>query len=253
MFSIKRFFEQFKIIWMQNSQRIFLNMGILALLIIFFNFMIFNQYIDKFNFFGFGGVIIAFMTFISSANVFSSLQQTSSGIHYFMTPATITEKYAAVWFYSSFFTIFVYSITIILIYIFSISVGNLFTDFHLSLNLPNSEMLWQGLLGILFYQSFFFLGATVFKKNPFFKTLFCIILFLMVVGIITKVLMIWLIGGIEDMNYQWNLGINDFNDLDKLSKSFDLETYKNIAKMTLTSIPVIFWVIAYFKLKTRQI
>jgi len=253
MFSIKRFFEQFKIIWMQNSQKVFLNIGILTLIIIFINFMIFNQFIDKFSF-GLGGVIIAFMTYISSANVFSSLQQTSSGIHYFMTPATITEKYAAAWFYSSFFTIFVYSITVFLIYIFSISVGNLFTDFHLSLNLPNTELLWSGLLGILFYHSFFFLGATVFKKNPFLKTLLCIILFLMVLGVITKITMVWFIGGIEGMNsYQWNLEINDFSDFDKLSKSFDLETYENIAKMTLTSIPVIFWVIAYFKLKTRQI
>jgi len=253
MFSIKRFFEQFKIIWMQNNQRIFLNIGILSLLIIFINFLIFNQYIDKFNF-GFGGFIIAFMTFISSANVFSSLQQTSSGIHYYMTPATIAEKYAAAWFYSSFFTILVYSITVILIYIASVSVGNLFTDNDLNLNLPNTEMLWKGLLGILFYHSFFFLGATVFKKNPFLKTLLCIILFLMVFGVITKIIMIWFMGGIEDMNsYQWNLEINDISDLEKLSKSFDLETIENIAKMTLTSIPVIFWVIAYFKLKTRQI
>jgi len=171
-----------------------------------------------------------------------------------MTPATITEKYAAAWFYSSFFTIFVYSTTVIFIYIVSVTVGNLFTDFDLSLNLPNTEMLWQGLLSILFYQSFFFLGATIFKKNPFLKTLLCIILFFMVLGGIASVMITMFMGGVEAMNsHHWNIDINGLNDLQYLNLPIDLETIKNIAKMTLISIPVICWVAAYFRLKTRQI
>jgi len=254
MFSIKRFFEQFKIIWMQNSQRIFLNMGIFALIIIFSNYMIFNHYMDTFNF-EFWGFIIAFMTFISSANIFSSLQQTSSGIHYYMTPATITEKYAAAWIYSSFFTIIVYSITVLLVHFVCVSIGNAFTDLNQVIHLPSSEKLWMGFLGILFYHSFFILGATIFKKNPFLKTVLCIILLFMVIGAISTSILTWYMGGIEGMNsYQWDIELNDWSDFEKLDLlMFDVETLVNILKMTLISIPVILWITAYFKLKTRQI
>jgi len=76
----------------------------------------------------------------------------------------------------------------------------------------------------------------------------------MVVAVITKVLMIWLMGGIEDMNsYQWNLEINDLSDFEKLNMSFDYKTLVNIAKIILISIPLICWLAAYFRLKTRQI
>lgn len=253
MFSLKRFFEQFKILWMQNSQRIFLNMGIFSLILIFSNFLVYNHYIDQISL-EFWGFIIAFMTFSSSANVFSSLQQTSSGIHYYMTPGTITEKYAAAWVYSSIFTIFVYSSTIILVFFATNYIGKAITGFNPELSIPSSETLWNGLLGILFYHSFFILGATVFKKNPLLKTLLCIILLFIGIGVILSAILSSYMGGFEEMSaYQWNIELNDWSDLENLFMSIDLETLENIAKMILISIPIILWTTAYFKLKTRQI
>lgn len=252
MFSLKRFFEQFKIIWMQNSQKTVLNLGIFALVIIYVNSRLFSHDLNGFSI-EFWGFIVAVMTILTSSNIFSSLKSTSSGIHYLMTPATIGEKFSSALVYSSVFTIFVYTVTILLVNNLCILAGNAITGQHLTFLLPSSAIFWKSVLNLLTLQSIFFLGAIVFKKNPFGKTLLCIFLFFIAMGAILTGIASWQFGSIESIS-SMNITINSLSDLQKLGLiSMSLSTLNHLITIILISIPLFFWILAYFRLKTREI
>jgi len=106
MFSFKRFSEQFKIILMQNAQKQGMFLAVLSLVFIYSHFVMFQKGGGSLPLdFMFWGFVITVFTIVNSTNVFSALLRTDSGIHYYMTPASIGEKFAAAWLYSSIFTI----------------------------------------------------------------------------------------------------------------------------------------------------
>ena len=255
MFSFKRFFEQFKIIWMQNAQKQGLVLAALTLVIIYINF---NRYHFDGNSsdLGFLGIFVAVMTILNSTNVFSALLQPSSGIHYYMTPASISEKYFAAWFYSSIVTIAVYTLTIYFVNLASISVGNAITGQEHSFLIP-IEALKKGFLYLMFVQSLFFLGAVVFKKNPIGKTLLTIIFCGFIISLISTLIIRWYLMGEEGFSNlsdttNYNLTIR-VDSLDDLNLPEHLGNLKEVLKVIAICIPFVCWIGAYFRLKKREI
>jgi len=255
MFSFKRFFEQFKIIWMQNAQRQGLVLIILALVIIYIHF---NRYYFDGNSFdlGFWGIFVAVMTIINSTNVFSALLHSNSGIHYYMTPASIGEKYLAAWLYSSLFTIAIYSLTIYFVNLASISIGNAITGQEHSFVI-SIDTLKEGFLDLMFVQSLFFLGAVIFKKNPLGKTLLTIICCVFIIGLISAFIIRWYLMGNEAFSNlsdttNYNLSIR-VNSLDELNLPENFGNLKEVLKVIVFCIPFVCWIAAYFRLKKREI
>ncbi|MDD4921493.1 MAG: hypothetical protein PHS30_03335 [Bacteroidales bacterium] len=257
MFSINRFFEQFKIILRQNAQRQILNLALIALIFLFCHFAMYYQGIDKLILdFKFWGFVVAIMTITNSINVFSALLRTDSGINYYMTPASIGEKYAAAWLYSSIFTIAAYTSVIYLVHLASINLGNVITGRSLPYFFPDRETYQDGFLSMMFLQSLFFLGAVVFRKNPFGKTILTIVLFGFIISLISAHIMTWYLQGADPINtyhtasYHWTLNMNDFSNMDMPAK---LENLMNVVKIIGWCIPFICWTAAYFRLKTREV
>lgn len=257
MFSFKRFSEQFKIILSLNAQKQGLNLIVIALVFILCHFFLFyqngNKLILDFTFWGF---IVAIMTIINSTGVFSALLRNESAINYYMTPASIGEKYAAAWLYSSIFTIAVYTSFIYLIHVAAMSLGNMITDRSLPYLFTNNETFKMGLFCIISLQSMFFLGAVVFKKNPFGKTLLTIIVANFMISVIAAVVfnLIYKNGEMfnssQVMSQNWNIQYESING-QQIPK--DWEDPIKALKIFAGSIPFICWIAAYFRLKTREV
>jgi len=257
MFSFKRFSEQFKIIWMQNAQKQGIILLILSLLYAFFHFKMFNEGgVVLFLSFSFLMLVLTIITIVNSVTVFSALLQPNSSIHFYMTPASIGEKYAASWLYSGIFTFVIYLAVFGLVHLMSISIGNLITGKTLPFDFPKPEIIRESFYNIMYVQSLFLLGAVVFRKNPFWKTILTLIILGISIGLISAALIRWYILGSEAFNtsemtsFSWNLNIQNMDDLN-LPESLD--NFKNFVTVVVTSIPIICWIAAYFRLKTREV
>ena len=257
MFSFKRFSEQFKIILMQNAQRQGQFLAIISLVFIFSHYMMFYRGGNQLSFnFEFMGLITAIMTLINSTGVFSALLRTDSAIHYYMTPGSIGEKYTAAWLYSSIFTVVIYTSVISLVHLVSMNVGNAITGRALPYEFPGINTIKEGFLSIMFFQSLFFLGAVVFKKNPFGKTLLTIIFSSFVIGLLGSVLFTTYIKGSDWMsssntiNFTWN---GNMDTLNEASFPKNLRDLWYTLKITVYAIPFICWIAAYLRLKTREV
>ena len=257
MFSFKRFSEQFKIILMQNAQKQGMFLAVLSLVFIYSHFVMFQKGGGSLPLdFMFWGFVITIFTIVNSTNVFSALLRTDSGIHYYMTPASIGEKFAAAWLYSSIFTIAVYSLVIGLVHLASMTVGNAITGLNLPYNFPGRDVMKEGFFHLMSIQSIFFLGAVVFRKNPFGKTLLSIICFGFIAGIIGAAAINWYLHGADAMDasnftsFNWSINTNNIEDLNLPG---NLENLGQILKVIGNSIPFICWIAAYFRLKTREV
>lgn len=242
---------------MQNAQRQGQFLAIISLVFIFSHYMMFYRGGSELSFnFELMGLITAIMTLINSTGVFSALLRTDSAIHYYMTPGSIGEKYTAAWLYSSIFTVVIYTSVIGLVHLVSMNVGNAITGRALPYEFPGIDTIKEGFLSIMFFQSLFFLGAVVFKKNPFGKTLLTIIFGSFIIGLLGSVLFTTYIKGSDWMsssntiNFTWN------GNMDTLNEASFPENMRNLwytLKITVYAIPFICWIAAYLRLKTREV
>jgi hypothetical protein len=111
------------------------------------------------------------LSIMACQDVFNKLRSTPSGIQYLMLPATITEKYAAAWLYSSLFTLLVVHATYFLVQFIGIGTGNLLTGMGLGFGFPGWTDVFNTVKTVLYTHSLFFFGSILFRKNPFLKTL----------------------------------------------------------------------------------
>ena len=257
MFSFKRFSEQFKINVIQNARRHGMYILALGLLFIYANYNYFQSGgSDSKDIFNSAGFIIIFISIFHSIDVFGKLRRTDSGIHYLMMPASTTDKYLAAWLYSTLFTFVVYLITFYAIHSLAMILGNSITGLSLPYQFLDSKGLWNVLKLMLFYQAFYFLGALVFRKNPFIKTTAVLIGCNIVIGIIGVYLVKHYFADFLPVNNNTvNVNMADWiNDRKNgLNLPEEIKYYVNIAKYFLYMIPFICWSAAYLKLKKTEI
>jgi hypothetical protein len=173
MFSIARFSEQFMILFRQNKNRHGLIFAIFIIfqLIGYANYFASNGGRDLENFYKFATFLTFIMSIMACQDVFNKLRNTASGIQYFMTPATILEKYLAAWLYSSLFAFVTTQLTYFVVHFIGINVGNAITGMSSELGFPVWQDILKVFLSVMFVHSVFFFGSLLFRKNPIIKTM----------------------------------------------------------------------------------
>lgn len=241
MFSFKRFFKQFKIDILQNAHRHGLYLLIICLLFIYNRYHVYHYlYSGSFesermmrpeDFVKIIMIILGVIDMFISIDMFRNLSKTNSGINYLMMPATTLEKYLAAWAYSTLFTFVIYIIAYFVIDRTSMFIGNLITghsyqDIETSI-ITRFHMLFFKYM--IFFQSFFFLGAVLFRKNSFIKTTATLFFFTILISIISNYI----------------IKISNIN--------VSSEYFVKIIKTIFYIIPFICWSAGYLKLKNTQI
>ena len=257
MFSFNRFFEQLQIILKQNALRQGLNLLIIALCYIFSFFWMYysgkSQLILDYKFCGF---VVAVFTLVNSITVFSALLRTDSSIQYYMTPASIGEKYLAAWFYSSILTIAAYTFLFLFSQWACLNIGNTITGQSIIYAFPDKKTFTDGFIAIMSMHSVFFLGAVVFKKSPFWKTLLTIVIINFIIGMIVAAILSFIY---KSLDWMTNSHTENFS----FNFSYEITPYGNLPlgvanlldtlKIMAYSLPFIFWIAAYIRLKTREV
>jgi hypothetical protein len=200
------------------------------------------------------GFFVAIFGIIESIDVFSRLRSTGSGIFYLMLPATTFEKFLAALLYTTLFTFIVYLSTFYIIQFLVVNIGNMFVTTDVSLYFPDMKRILDNLTDMLFFQSLYFLGSIIFKKNPIGKTTAAIVGIIILISIVSGLVMKQYFSeyGIAVNNGSYNFNFDgDFNDNLMLPDVFD--NLKLILEISFYVIPLLCWTGAFFKLKKTEI
>jgi len=173
MFNIARFSEQFMILFRQNKNRHGLILSIFLGIQLFgyANYFMGSGNKDIHDFYQMAIILTFILSILACQDVFNKLRNTPSGIQYLMTPATITEKYSAAWFYSSLFIVVAAQLTYFVVQFLGVNVGNLITGMGSEFGFPEWEEIWKVFFLVMFTHSVFFFGSLLFRKNPIIKTI----------------------------------------------------------------------------------
>lgn len=248
MFSLKRFNTQFAILLGQNATR----HGIaLSAMLLFFTLLHFkftpNLILTDGNPFD-HWLLLTFAGCIGfSLDVFRQLRSRTAGIYYQMTPATAFEKWLAALLYTTVFTIGVLLVSCWLVHGLIITGANLFSSSEYTYQSLEWRLLWDNLKQVFFFQSLFFLGAVLFKKNPFLKTILVIVasivLFSLIMGLLIK--------------HQLNIdSVSVSIDSRKGNNGLELiEQFEALMKGLIVAswvLPFACWVATWYRIKTIQ-
>jgi hypothetical protein len=256
MFSYNRFSEQFKILLYQNYRR----HGMILLIFVLYLLFIHYEFIETgtnagdklFNGFGF---CVTLAALFHSIDAFGKLRTTNSGIYYLMVPATIFEKYLAALLYSSIVTFIVYLSTFCFVHLLTISVFNLFSPVDLAYAFPNLNTIWEILKDMFFFQSLYFFGSILFRKNPFAKTTLIIVGSIVLVSIISG-LILKNSGFGADVNFSHTYSFNGPMDGNFMDTFPMFDNFKLVIDTLIVGswiLPFLCWTAAFFRLKTVQI
>lgn len=248
MFSFKRLSTQFRVLLGQYATRH--GVALLAMLLYFtfthFRFvpnLVLNDNNPFNNFFNLATIAAIAL----SLDLFRVLRSRTAGIYYQMTPATVTEKWLAALLYSTVFSLAVCFVAFWLVHALIITGANLFSPVDYAYQFPEWFNAWDNLKSLLFFQSLFFVGAVVFKKSPFLKTLLVIagtlVLFSLVMGLVIKHQM--QVTSIS-MTFDSQKGIRGFEYLDQF------ETLVKTLSVLSWVLPFGCWAGAWYRLKTIQ-
>lgn len=256
MFSIPRFSEQFRILVRQNLNRHILVLGIFVLLQLFLQVIDFIGFdIRDQTFYKITTVLSVVICVLACQDVFNRLRNTPSGIQYLMTPASMTEKYAAAWVYSALFVFLATQISFVAIQLFGVSIGNLITGKDSGYGMPEWIDIWDIFKSVLFIHSFFFLGSLVFKKHPIIKSIATYMGLNFIFGIIIAIFAITYFHNLKSNSSEdlQNLFKNHFENLDDTPFIHFLEFIVNYIEWFLGVLTVIFWAVSYRILIKKQI
>jgi len=258
MFSIARFLEQFRILVRQNLNRHGLVLGIFVLLQMFVQVLYFNGFggMNEHSFYKIAMFLNIILCVLACQDVFNRLRNTPSGIQYLMTPASITEKYAASWVYSALFVFVGVQCTFVVFQLIGISIGNLITGMGSGYGLPEWMDIWGIFKSVLLIHSIFFLGSLVFKKNPIIKTIATYmginflfsILFMIIAGLYIHS---FKSNGPEDFQMMFGNHFGNFGDNTPFNHF--IEFIIKYIEWILGCLAVIFWAVSYRILIKKQI
>lgn len=234
-------------------------MLIYALYLVFVYFKFFNSTMisSEYPFSSFGFVVsLASIFFV--IDVFNKLRiSTGSGITYLMTPATTFEKFISAWVYSTIITFLAFLSTYLIVNVISTTFGNVIAGMEMPLYIPDIEKLWDACSDMLFFQSLYFLGAVLFRKNPFGKTTAVIVGFIVLASIIGGLILKYSMEGADELfnnNISFNINGNlDGYTINGIPMSILFEDFKKFIVVCTYILPLACWTGAYFRLKTFKI
>lgn len=259
MFSLKRLSNQFKILVYQNYTRHGIFILIYVFYLIYMHLNLFSSESPNLEtVFSNFGLAASLAGIFFSIDTFSKLRSsTGSGIMYLTVPATIFEKFLSSLLYSTIFTFITFSAVYLVFHIVLIFTGNVITGSNLSLYIPEMSLIWEAISDMLFFQSLYFFGALIFKKNQFGKTTAIIVGFIILTSIIGGLILKYSLDNSTNV-FENSFTINLRGDLSSytingvpLTEVF--ENFKTIIIALTYIIPVAMWTGSYFRLKKIQI
>jgi|GEM_PF-1150931 len=261
MFSIQRSTNEFNAIFRLLSRRHGVILLILMLWIVYKHFIFFilgqataqlgNQHaVDSIASPDF---IFLLISIIISLDVFAKLRSSVGGIHYLMTPANTSEKYAAAWLYSTLITFVSVTIVYNLTHLICMALGNVIYGTHMAINFQSWSVIFKLFCFVMFVQSIYFLGSVFFKKNPAGTTTLILFAGSLIIGFTATFIFKHYIKssfGVNIFNFK---SANDWNLLFNGDAPQYLKTLYNIVKVIYYTTPFICWGGAYLALKNKEV
>lgn len=199
---------------------------------------------------------------IFAARTFKVLDNTASGMHYLLIPATQLEKLTTAIVLSTFYFFAMTMVAYVVGTVFGVSIGNVLFELNNPIHFPlftaYPEMviggqavqatgisLWSTFLSFATVQSIFMLGSITFKGNAVGKTMLTIILFFISMGIFEIFLLKSMMG-----TYHLN------GTMVNLSMSADetmFESWHTVAQVVRVLLIPFFWTVAYYRLTEKEV
>jgi len=263
MFSIQRSTNEFNAMFRLLSRRHGIILLILMLWIVFKHFIFFklghatallgNQHaVDSIASPDF---IFLLISIIISLDVFAKLRSSVGGIHYLMTPANTSEKFAAAWLYSTLVTFISVTIVYNLTHLICMALGNVIYGTDMAINFQSWSAIFKLFCFVMFVQSIYFLGSAFFKKNPAGTTTLILFAGSLIIGFTATFIFEHYIkssfpfaGNTLNIKsaYDWNLLFN--TDAPQY-----LKTLFHIVKVIYYTTPFVCWGGAYLALKNKEV
>lgn len=199
--------------------------------------------------------IFLVISVLISTDVFSKLRSSVGGIHYLMMPSNTVDKFSAAWIYSTLFTFITFILTYNLTHVLCMITGNLIYDMNAPVNIQSWTAITNLFWGVMFIQSFYFLGSAYFKKNPVGKTTLILFVSMMVLGITAT----YIFEHINKESFHFtntNINIQSMSDLEQLMDQDIpqlLKTLFRIAQVIYYTTPFLCWGGAYLALKNKEV
>jgi len=262
MFSIKRFVNEFNAQFRLLSLRHGVILLIFTLWIILKHF-IFFKYIhnasdvfsrpEVFNSIADPSFIIILVSVLISLDVFSKLRSPVGGIHYMMTPANTSEKFAAAWVYSTLLTFISFTLVYNLTHILCMVCGNFFYDLHAEIQFQTLGNIWYLFSGTMVIQSIYFFGSVFFRKNPVGKTTLILFAAMLLIGFgASWYFEHYLKESLKGFSHSFN-GSADFEKFSVDMLPEELRTLYTTLKVLFYILPFVFWGGSFLALKNKEV
>lgn len=191
--------------------------------------------------YNFAMIVFTLWGLLVTSDIFQELHSPSTAYQSLTLPATSAEKFLTAWIITFpllllVFTVAIFTISVLVTVIYGVLSGSIsFSTLFLPFSSESMELMGY----YFFYNSLFLLGAILFRKNNFLKTLLALITIAISFVFLSAVIMLIVTAGsgMDSLSIQ----IDDPNLVDSISKTFTLV-------VAFTSL-----LLTYLLLKKRQV
>jgi hypothetical protein len=187
---------------------------------------------------------------VVSGMAFTNLRSKEKAMAYLSLPASLLEKLIAEIILTTIGFIIIYSI---IFYVYNFFIYLIGTPFNLHANILDifNKEVFEGWLLYIILQSLLLAGAATFRKAPLFFTLFSIFAAGLAILIIVVLMALSFKGYIENAGLEH---MNIKNDDIILGKRFENHFLIQFPKFMFYYVTApLFWIVAYFKLKEKEV
>ena len=188
---------------------------------------------------------------IFTSTVFANLGDKKKALAWLTLPASQFEKYLVAWLYSYLILIIVYTSCFYVVLLFLTSIKH-FPGQHTEIfDLFNNNFGYKVFLLYAFLHAIAFFGAIFFEKLHFIKTAFVFFIGIAVLIVINNLIQHAMLGAIVTINVPFGgLSFMDHNHIKEINLVNADERYILSIASTLT---IILWTAAYYRLKEKQV
>jgi hypothetical protein len=263
--------------WVENRRRYLLSLlAIAGLMIAWYCFILTMDAIDPLGVFFqyityYGGLY--FVGCLYASMLFADLQSKTAGIGWLSLPASTVEKLLCALLFGVFLFFIAYTLVFYLVDIPMVQLSNKLIESH-PRTWPNSDQFVPELavynvfsakagpalepeyhiilLGFFAVQAVFVLGSVYFTRNSFIKTIVVVLLFLLILILLfLKLVGAMLPAGWHYTFFHWD----QFDSSWKQLKTVRLPAWTDgiLVFLLQYSLPFIFWIITYIRLKEKEV
>ncbi|MBX2850084.1 MAG: hypothetical protein KTR16_17285 [Acidiferrobacterales bacterium] len=192
------------------------------------------------------GYLIILGGLLFSSKAFQELHDKTRNEAFLLLPASMAEKTLARLLVSTIGFVAYALIFMLLTSLLAELVKSLFFGNRLPIFNPLAERAWQLVWAYLFIQSFYFLGASWFKKNHAVKTTLSLLCIFVGLSIFALLIASLFFGSFSPGSFDLNISIHDFFYRAKGPGGFILRVFVFL-------LPLVLWMTAWLRVKESQV